>query len=199
MMKSRCLFLFFIPLITLLSSCSQDTYSYTDGMNDERVAIESFIKQSGFIVLDEYPENGIFKENEFVRLDNGVYLHVSDPGDGIPPAYGSTVSSVAKGRVLYRGVLGYPAELGDTSQFDGFLSDDSTVKWPLVFEYKENMSYSEDYVFLGEGYVSALKYVGNGSSVSLIVPFVVGSQVQKSHLVPIYFEKVEFKGKWMAF
>lgn len=193
MMKSRCLFLFVSLLIILLSSCSQDTYSYTDGLNDERVAINSFIKESGFVVLEEYPEDGVFEENEFVRLDNGVYLHVFDSGDGMPPVYGSKVSSVAKGRVLYPGVLGFPIELGDFGKFDGFLSGNSAIKWPLVFEYKEDMSYTENNILLGEGYVSALKYVGNGSSVSLIVPFIAGSQVQQNYLVPIYFEKVEFK------
>lgn len=40
--------------------------------------------------------------------------------------------------------------------------------------------------------MGAMKFVGDSSSVSMIVPFSVGSSYQQSVLMPIYFERVDF-------
>lgn len=45
-------------------------------MEEEQAIINNFINDHEVIVLKEYPGNGVFHKNEFVKLENGVYLHV---------------------------------------------------------------------------------------------------------------------------
>ena len=58
-------------------SCSK-TKSYTDMLKDEKKAIERFIDDKGLEILDDFPADSVFKENQFVLLDNGVYLNIID-------------------------------------------------------------------------------------------------------------------------
>ena len=60
-------------------SCSK-TKSYTDMLKDEKKAIERFIDDKGLEILDDFPADSVFKENQFVLLDNGVYLNIIDKG-----------------------------------------------------------------------------------------------------------------------
>ena len=54
-------------------SCSK-TKSYTDMLKDEKKAIERFIDDKGLEILDDFPADSVFKENQFVLLDNGVRI-----------------------------------------------------------------------------------------------------------------------------
>ena len=60
-------------------SCSK-TKSYTDMLKDEKKAIERLIDANDFEILDDFPKDSIFKENQFVKLENGVYLNIIDKG-----------------------------------------------------------------------------------------------------------------------
>lgn len=51
-------------------------------LNAQEKAIEALIRDSGIVVLKNYPENGVFKDKEFVLLPNDVYMHVIDSGNG---------------------------------------------------------------------------------------------------------------------
>ena len=73
----------------VIASCD-DTKSYTDMLNDERKAIERLRVDSGLIFLDEWPKDSVFKENEFVELDNGVYLNIVDKGNTERAVLGET-------------------------------------------------------------------------------------------------------------
>jgi len=176
-------FVVFISLlcITVFFSCEQEKTTYQDLLNEEQIIIENFIKEHGLMILKEYPKDSVFGDKEFVLLRNGVYLHVIDYGNGNPPISGTKISSIAKGKIL---------NPDKTEIFNGFQSEDDWTEWPLEFKYGE--SYHKDDYFLGDGFISALEYVGNGSSVSMIVPFSAGSSYQNRELIPIYFEKVNF-------
>ena len=54
-------------------SCS-DTKSYTDMLNDEEDAIDRLIAQEGIEVLKHLPEDSVFDENQFVKLDDDILL-----------------------------------------------------------------------------------------------------------------------------
>ena len=174
----------FCSLIFLLASCEAETTSYQDVRDKEQAIIDKFIDQKGLVVLKEYPKDSIFGEKEYVLLDNGVYLHVIDPGNGKRPAEGTKIQSVAKGLFLGR-------EEGEVF-FNGFQAEDEWAKWPLRFKYSEVPQAYYDENFLCEGYASVMKYVGDHSSVSMIVPFTYGSVYQHSTYLPIYYEKVDF-------
>lgn len=174
----------FYGLIFILASCEAEKTTYQDVRDKEQAIINKFIETNGLVVLKEYPEDGIFREKEYVLLDNGVYLHVIDSGNGNRPIQDTKIQSVAKGLFLGR-------EEGDV-RFDGFQANDAWAKWPLRFKYSETPQAYHDENFLCEGYTRVLKYVGNKSSVSMIVPFTYGSMYQLSTYLPIYYEKVDF-------
>lgn len=142
------------------------------------------MNENGFVILQEYPKNGNFKEKEYLLLENGVYLHVIDSGNGIRPVQDNEILSIAKGQFL-GGVEG-------NVHFDGFLLDDKWAKWPLMFKYSESPQFYDDDNFLCDGYTSIMKYVGNESCVSMIIPFTCGSVYQQATYLPIYYEKVIF-------
>lgn len=73
----------------MVVSCDK-TKSYTEHLKDERKAIERLIDREGFKVLKNYPSDGVFKENEFVKLENDVYLNVIDSGNGNRAVLGQT-------------------------------------------------------------------------------------------------------------
>ena len=56
-------------------SCSK-TKSYTDMLKDEKKAINRLIDENDFEILKDFPEDSVFKENQFVRLENGTYLNI---------------------------------------------------------------------------------------------------------------------------
>lgn len=164
-------------------SCEQEKVTYRDCVEQEQVIINNFINDHEFIVLKEYPEDGIFRKNEFVMLENGVYLHVIDSGNGNRPVSGTKIQSLAKGCILGK---------DSVTNFDGFYSDKDLAYWPVEFTYDEVTTQYPDRYFLGDGYVSAMKFVGDSSAVSMIIPFSAGGSYQQSVLAPVYFEKVNF-------
>lgn len=174
----------------LVVSCDK-TKSYTEHLKDERKAIDRLIDSEGIKVLKNYPENGVFKENEFVKLDNDVYLNVIDSGNGERAVLGTTkvlCRFEAKGfldsdtaymmvnNLTYGlGYLGYPTE--------------------FIFGYNvysgESRSYDPD-IFVGEGLATGLYHVGDGAILKLIVPFKrMGSYFQNNY-APVYFSKVKY-------
>lgn len=180
----RFVFLYFILFCLALGSCEQEKVTYSDKIEEEKIFLSQFAKEQGFVVLNEFPENGVFAENEFVLLDSGVYLHISDYGEGTSPAKEAKIQTVAKGCFLGE---------KENESFDGFdASAGGEITWPLEFTYGENFLHSSDNKILSEGYMSALQYVGNNSTVSMIVPFKVGSSYQNVHMVSVYFEKIKF-------
>ena len=72
---------FYILLIMctaiMVVSCDK-TKSYTDMLKAQEKAIDRLRADSGLVFLEEFPTDSIFKENEFVKLDNDVYLNVID-------------------------------------------------------------------------------------------------------------------------
>lgn len=166
------------------ASCQKDEVTYGEVREAEQTIIDSFMNKQGFKVLKEYPKDGTFKDNEFILLDNGSYLHVINPGKGKTTAAGTQMTCTAKGSILYKDSI---------RSFNGFQPDKDWAKWPLKFKFVDNgSSYDSDANFLSEGLTSALKFVGDSSAVSMIVPFTHGSLYQLSVYMPIYFERIEF-------
>lgn len=178
----RFAFLFVFLVCFAFYSCKEEV-TYSDKIEEEEIFLSQFAKEHGFVILDEFPEKGVFADNEFVLLDNGVYLHISDYGEGQAPAKGTKIQTVAKGFFV--------GERGNES-FDGFDASSGEMTWPLEFTYGDDLSILSDNNLLSPGYASALQYVGNNSVVSMIVPFKVGSSYQNVNLVSVYFEKVKF-------
>lgn len=177
--------------VLLVASCSK-TKSYTEYLKDERKAIDRLIDHEGFKILKDYPSDSVFAENEFVKLDNDVYMHVIDPGDETRAVLGKTKALC---RFEAYGILDSDTAYLLANNLTYGLT--YTYGYPTEFIFGYN-TYSGEYVdyypdyFVGEGLATPLYYVGDGAIVSLIVPFKRMGYTFQSQYVPVYFKKVKY-------
>lgn len=186
-MKKGFIFLLVCSCIYGFISCS-DTKSYTDHLNDERDEIDRLIDQKGFEILKNYPEDGVFKENQFFKASSGIYINVVDSGNGKRATmYATRINVRMRGEFFFN---------QDTaSVFDYFPNGNLPMEFVFGNAYLTSMQSSSGqlaYVFLSQGMESALGYVGNKSTVKMIIPFKVGSYYQQSYYEPIYYDKITF-------
>lgn len=174
----------------MVVSCDK-TKSYTERLKDERKAIDRLIDHEGFKILKNYPSDGVFKENEFVKLDNDVYLNVIDSGNGNRAVLGTTkvfCRFEAKGILDSDTAYNMVNNLTYGPGYYGFPTE-------FVFGYNvysgESRSYDPD-LFVGEGLATALYHVGEGATVRMIVPFKRMGNCFQSSYVPVYFSKVKY-------
>ena len=189
-MKKGFYFLMFLCAALLVVSCDK-TKSYTDMLKAERKAIDRLITDSGFVVLDEFPRDSVFGPKEFVKLDNGVYLNIIDPGNSErAELYTTEIMTRFNARFFLN---------GDTTTVE-LLGPYSGGTYPVEFKYgyynsplNPDRYYYPDY-FISPGLAAGLPYVGDSSYVRLIVPFKqMGTfGTFQSSGIPIFFEKVKY-------
>lgn len=176
-------------LLTL--SCNK-TKSYTDMLNDEKKAINRLIAEEGIEVLKNFPADSVFEANQFVVLDNGVYLNIIDQGDNDRAVLNKT-------KILAR----FTAKLfkqNDSTIYSNY-GPHSNGTAPVEFIYGSYTPLSEpstrlEYnlnTLLSEGMETSLQYVGHKGKVKLIVPFKVGTNDQQKSGYSIYFRIIEYK------
>ena len=185
---------FYILLIMctaiMVVSCDK-TKSYTDMLKAQRKAIERLQVDSGFVFLDEFPKDSIFKENEFVELDNGVYLNIVNRGNSERAVLGQTA---IRSRFIAQMFM-ENSSMG-TGTVD-LLGPHSNGTSPVEFRYGyytslyPDMDYYYD-IFICEGLGAGLPYVGDSAVVKLIVPFKLMSSDFQSSGTPVFFEKVKY-------
>ncbi|MBP3517269.1 MAG: DUF4827 family protein [Parabacteroides sp.] len=184
---------FYILLIvfTALMAVSCDkTKSYTDMLKAQEKAINRLRADSGLVFLDEFPADSVFKENEFVELDNGVYLNIIKKGDSKRAAVGQGIQSRFIANLFME-----ESSMG-TTVID-LLGPHSNGTFPVEFRYGYFTTMNPDYtyswdMFISEGLGAGLPYVGDGGEVKLIVPFKLLSSDFQSTGTPVYFEKVRY-------
>ena len=81
MKRIHSVIILFSVLLTFATSC-KDRMSYSDYLKEERKAIELLIHRNNFSVLETFPKNGVFNENDFYKdPETGVYFNIIDYGD----------------------------------------------------------------------------------------------------------------------
>lgn len=183
--------------------------TYADMKRDQKKSIDRVIAEKGLEIIHTYPADGVFKENQFVLLDNGVYLNVIDSGNGNRAVLGKT-------RILMRCSVERIFFLrGDTAKYNLFENGYNPIEFIYGNAIFEVNAYASSYsgrpydntpiecYYLSTGLESALKYVGENAEVKLIVPFDatndMGSdggstyQIFDSYGAPIYYERVRFQ------
>lgn len=175
--------------VMMIASCNK-TKSYTDMLKAEQKAIDRLIDEEGLEILSEYPADGVFKENQFYILDNGVYLNVIDSGNGNRYTNGKIVHARFKVKFF----------MSDTLEFNNLNED--IYGGPAAFTATFSDYYStvvkvasgnaSPTYWISEGLASGLEYVGDSSYVKLIVPFKVSSSDFMSQGEPLYYTKVKY-------
>lgn len=185
---------FYILLIMcaaiMVVSCDK-TKSYTDMLKAQKKAIERLEVDSGLVFLKDFPKDSIFKENEFVELDNGVYLNIVDKGNSERAVLGQTAVRSRFIATRFMQNASIPAGTHD------LLGPNSNGTHPVEFRYGYYTSLYPDVsylynMYICEGLGAGLPYVGDSSVVKLIVPFKLMSSDFQSAGIPVYFEKVKY-------
>lgn len=186
-MKKGFVFLLLSVSLLFTFSCS-DTKSYGEMLKDEKNAIKQMIQDSAFVILDDFPADSVFKPNEFVQLDGGIYMNVIEWGNEKRAVENKTVTYV---RFKVRGLLGT-----DTAYVDitGNGAYPTSFTYPLNADYGYPFSESSSlqYAFLSEGTSLPLKYVGENGIVKLIVPFKRGSEYDQTNGQPRYYAWLKY-------
>ena len=189
----------------LFTSCN-NYRTYADMKKDQKKAIDKVIAEKGLEIIHTYPKNGVFKDNQFVLLDNGVYLNVIDSGNGNRAIPGKTT-------ILMRCSVERIFK-ADTAKFNLFENGYRPIEfiygnarfdirsWASYYQGINQNSPIECY-YLSVGVESVLRYVGENAEVKLIVPFDAtdemggdgGStyQISNSYGAPLYYERVRFQ------
>ena len=172
----------------LIAGCNNNR-QYTDLLKAQDKAISRLIDENEFEILNSYPENGVFKSNEFVILDNGVYLNVVDSGNGNRATAGTTT-------VLCRFNVKWLVEW--QSMDTATVSNLQNGTEPMVYKYGASIPTSTDYfsaTFFSTYIFSGLEHVGDSSVVKLIIPFDLdgNNRTFSGSGVPLYFSKVQYR------
>ena len=176
------------------ASCSK-TKSYTDYLNEEKDVIERLIDEKGFEILKDFPADTVFKENQFVKLENGVYLNIIDRGTAERAVSGET-------KIIYRCIVAYPKDSAYVYQYSPYAvyahSDGRSINYGPNSNGTDpyTMTFGDYYyggTYTSEGIQTPLLYVGDRAKVKLIVPFKRGLSSDQSSYEPAYYEILQYK------
>lgn len=185
----------FMGLAIIFAACSKD--SYADKLEKEEKAINQFIKEQGFSIIDEYPASRVFADKQYFKdPDTGIYIHVIDSGN---------TDKIKKGDVVYMRYYGARFLISNpdsTYTNDKQNSDDFAS---MSFTYGNSGSYTNsdysgslasyyEYMFLSPGCARPLDFnLGDRAEVSIIVPFANGSYYQQySNYEPIFYGRLKY-------
>ncbi|MDR1098433.1 MAG: DUF4827 domain-containing protein [Tannerella sp.] len=202
MKKSFYILVLISCVMNLMFTVSCNKYpTYEELKSDEKRVINRILSRKDITVIYEYPADGVFKENEFVQLSSGIYLHVIDSGNGDRAK--ASVSGATEVLVRVSGEYYYT---DSTYSFSTFPNGND----PFYFKYGSAYSvvsansntYNSYYYLFSMGLESILSYVGDSAVVQLIVPgyseinsYPAGSTMQNADrykYVPIYYDRVKY-------
>lgn len=203
-MKIKIGVLMLLAGVVLFSSCNNNK-TYAEMKKDQKKALDKFITERNIEILHKWPADSAFAENQFLLLDNGVYLNIVDSGNGNRATQGKT-------KILMRCSGEYIFQ-SDTAAFNIFVNNSPYA--PIEFTYglasakiNEFASWYPSYyhpvpLFLSPGVESILQYVGENAVVKLIVPFdgnlgsnvFAGSTYQSynNYGAPLYYDRLRFQ------
>lgn len=185
-------FIFASIIVTIAFSACNNDETYADKLKNEEKAIDRFIKDRGIVVLNTFPSDTVFAENEFYRdEESGIYVRVINKGNTSNMASKTNPQT----QVLFRF---YDTELFATE--DTVKYSNNTQMDPFQFVYGDANTYNyadyssdySKYLFLSPGCAFPLEYVGEMGEVSVIVPFANGSSYQQGNYQPIYYGRIQY-------
>lgn len=185
-------------LLFLFSSCDRKRITYVDIIKKEAKDIANYMAEKEFVVGDEPKEGAVSPLKVFFVPHEGIYMRIIDRGD---------INHMAKpGQVVMTRmkIIRFTAE--DRPIIDNVSPDKSAEQFPAQFVFSENEniittapnSYPSAFdTLLAPAMQTALKYVGDGGAVEMILSFKKGAvdQAVQQKGEPLHYEKVTFQFK----
>ncbi|MDR1783634.1 MAG: DUF4827 domain-containing protein [Dysgonamonadaceae bacterium] len=163
-----------VSVVWLFFSCDQSK-SLQELLREESKAIDRFVDKNDIEILKEYPTDG-FKENQYYKTSDGLYIHVVDTGGAKVQLYQDVTV-----RFEYIEYVG-----SDTTKIY------PTLYYPFDFTYGISQTYSIYGSPVCTGWVIPLAYVGEHGVVDLIVPSNVGSYSDQSSITPVFYKGLTY-------
>ena len=170
----------FICLWLIPMACDQGK-TMQEYIREEKKAIERYIQQKHIVVLEEYPHDRKFQENEYFKTKEGLYMHVVDSGNA------HRIETYHE--VLLRFEYMYYIKNYVAGNTDSITI--SYVYFPITFHY--GISNSGDVSGLAcRGFAIPLDYVGEGAVVDLIIPSELGNATDNSNFSPTFYRNLKY-------
>lgn len=150
--------LFVVSLLVTFASCD-DTPTYAEMLQDEKVSIQAFMKDNGFTVTSEYPDTIPFPDGVYFLTESGLYIHVLDTGSQI-------IDTIPKNSVITVRFIETNMD-GDTTYSNMYGTSDP---YELLYNNVQTTATYGDC----KAWHEPLTYVGDGGHVNLIVPSKIG-------------------------
>ena len=219
MKKLVFLFLSLLTAGSLFQACD-NSKTYAEMLEDEKNAVERFIKDSAIHVIsvDEFERNDTVTKakangdayDEFVFFSGeGVYMQIIDRGDydvNDKDAY-----KFVDGNIICTRYAETNVDTRELAAFniplEEYMDAGQLYAYPAVFRYVKAETYSAgtfiemDYVW-GQYYAStagpqgwllALPYLRDNAHVRLIVPSKMGHQSAQQYVTPYFYDITEFR------
>lgn len=174
-----------ITTFLIFTTSCKDQMTYSDHLKAEAQAIDRFILKNELSIIEKFPSDGIFDDNEFYKdPETGVYYNII--------SYGDTTKALFIGEKIY-------------VRFSGlkyFLTDDSTTysnmnqnvhPFPQEIEFLGPVTSATRSFYSNPGWVVPLTRIGHNGAVKLIVPFSMGSSNERSQFQPTYYNRVQYR------
>ncbi len=157
-------------------ACKKNTYG--EDLKAEKILIDDFIQREGIKVLDEFPPDTIFAENEYVKTSSGLYFRLEKRS--------SDTNKVEVGDVVSVKYLEYTLTTApDTANFW------DTQESPYLQEFV----YDGTSTVFSQAFQEAVSYMKySGTEAKLIVPDKIGFYSTDMLVVPYgYHLKILFR------
>ena len=219
MKKLVFLFLSLLTAGSLFQACD-NSKTYAEMLEDEKNAVERFIKDSAIHVIsvDEFERNDTVTKakangdayDEFVFFSGeGVYMQIIDRGDydvNDKDAY-----KFVDGNIICTRYAETNVDTRELAAFniplEEYMDAGQLYAYPAVFRYVKAETYSAgtfiemDYVWgqyyastaVPQGWLLALPYLRDNAHVRLIVPSKMGHQSAQQYVTPYLYDITEFR------
>lgn len=193
-MRKIIAFTLIMTCLSFVISCDK-TETYADKLKKESKAIKRLKSDSSFVFIDDYPEDRVFKTNEFYRdPKSGVYFHVIDSGNGNRAVKGKTTVDVRYKWGYFFVDLDTAYQWKNTNIPNDLLSFTYNNSYPASYLETSSSNGSSNYYVKSYGIASVLEHVGEGAVVKMIIPFSSGSYYQQYiGYEPLYLGWVRFQ------
>jgi len=178
---------FLMIVSCVLFSCNQRK-SLQELLQEERKAIDRFIVMNDLVILKDYPKDGVFKEKEYFRTNEGLFFHVVDSGNG---TRAQLLTDVAVRFDYSRYIKDFVK--GDSTAIYPYHYGDFHYYHPFSFVFGISQTYSSSYSPVCQAWVIPLLYVGEEAVLDMIVPSSIGATNDNyPNIAPVFYKNLRY-------
>lgn len=187
MKKLALLFFSILAVGFVLQSCD-NTKTYAEMLQDEKNAINSYIKKNKITVItpEEFLVDTVTAENEYVLFSDGVYMNIVDRGSGAAPADRDNITV----RFTEFDIINDTTTLSNVDYdqaVDAFYYTISGTSALGQFEPESYMYFAYGSA-VPAGWMVPLPYIKNKAHVKLIVPAKMGHTTAQQMVTPYFYD-----------